>query len=121
MAPSSVRSERGRQLAVQPQLRHGPAAFYRGGGNAQCISRLLDAHAAEETAFDDAALTRIVLLEPPQRFIQCDERFGARIRGVAAVLQRGFHFMPGDTFLFAAALLPLLLPRVIEEDLPHRA
>src|SRR5690606_17932883 len=74
-----------------------------------------------KAAFDYAALPRVALFQPAQRVVYCDQRVGTRVRGIAAAIERRFHFVPRDSLQIAATLPALSLSRVVEQDVTHGA
>src|SRR6187549_765806 len=61
-------------LALQPCLRERPVAFDRARRHADCRGSLVDRHAAEEAALDNAALARADPLQLLQCFVDRNEQ-----------------------------------------------
>ncbi len=103
------------QLAIEPALRHRPFAFDGRGRDAEHGGGFLDREPAEEAQLHDAGLDLVELFQSLQCLIErqriddVDRRLGRhRLR----VLERHVHRA-------AAALVPQLAARVIDEDAPH--
>src|SRR5690606_10590510 len=96
---------------VQPRAGAHPLAPDRALRDAERGGDLLLLHPAEEAVLDDAALPLVELLE---RAVQREQLVGAELDEADAVVQRGA--LPA-----AAALRGVVAPRVVDQDLAHRA
>src|SRR3954452_15203988 len=102
------------QLAEQPQPGQAPVALHRLGRDVEDVRGLLEAQPAEETQFDDAALSRVDGGKGLQRPIEIDNVDG---RAGGGQLRR----IDAHPFDAAAALVPGMRARVIDEHPPHEA
>ena len=101
------------KLPHQPRPGHRPITFHGPFGDTKDLGRLFNAHPRKEAHFDDLRLAMIELVEPFKGLVE-GENFLFTLGG-----ERD-GFVERNAARPTAALLPLLLPGVINQDSADR-